>query len=284
MDCVDEALGEKFCQHLLELPPAAADNWSQSTSNAQPAILASTYILYDLFRQLHGVDLVENSRASFLLGHSLGEYTALALGGVISLPEAVKVVRERGRLMEALVGSKKYAMAVLVFKPAAFEEVMSIAENHGVLACVNNSTQVLISGEPDQLKRAIDSMNSPKKTILKVANLPVTIPFHNLVLQSMENDLAALVSESKNLAKPIICNLTGKPATLGIFQNTLRSNSRPVLWKNSMEYLVEAGVTRVVNLGPGNAVDSINGRFGVENHPLKSFDDFEKLAQVLELD
>lgn len=183
--------------------------------------------------------------------------------------------------MEQLTKEKEYGMAVLVFKPADFQHVRSIAEEYGVLACINNGSQILILGEPDQIQRCIDSINSPKKKILKVAKLPVTIPFHNQCLQPIEEELKEMVKSVESPSRPIVSNLTGKPAASDPFQNTLMCNSRPVLWKNSMEYLIENNVENVINLGPGNAVDSINGRFKVKNHPLKGFEDFDNLAQLL---
>lgn len=281
MEIVDEALGEKFCQHLVEAPTTSLEKWSQLTSNAQPAILTSTFIIYDLFRQTHGVDLANHPKVSYLMGHSLGEYTALLLGGVISLSEAVRLVRKRGILMETLTKDKEYGMAVLMFKPADFQHVRSIAEEQGVLACINNASQILILGEFHQIERCIDFVNSPKKKILKVAKLPVTIPFHNKCLHPIEEELQKMVKNVESPSRPIMSNLTGKPAISDPFQNTLMCNSRPVLWKNSMEYLIENNVESVINLGPGNAVDSINGRFKVKNHPLKGFGDFDKLAQLL---
>lgn len=282
LDCVDDTLGERFSSNLLEPPSSRPDSWSQSTSNAQPAIVASTYVLYSLYKELYGIDLARDFRVSYLMGHSLGEYTALLLGGVITLPEAIAVVRKRGILMEELVKGKDYAMTVLVFKPSEFDAVVQLAHEYDVLACINNSTQILISGEPHQLQRAVDAMNSRKKTILKQAKLPVTIPFHNKVLRPMDEQLAALVTEQRPSTKLVISNLTGTECTDFPFSNTVKSNSQPVQWKKSMELLVKKGVRKVVNLGPGNAVDAINGRFKVENFPLKELEDFEALAKAME--
>ncbi|SGZ55921.1 CIC11C00000002284 [Sungouiella intermedia] len=281
LDCVDETLGCNFSSHLLDSPSSTPDSWSQSTANAQPAIVASTYVLYSLFKELHGIDLARDSRVSYLMGHSLGEYTALLLGGVLTLPQAIAVVRKRGLFMEQLVQQKKYAMTVLVFKPAEFDRVVDIAKEHGILACINNSTQVLISGEPEQLQKAVDVINLPKKRILKQAQLPVTIPFHNNVLSPMDDQLAALVTDESRPSKPVISNLTGQPCENYPFSNTVKSNSLPVQWKKSMEFLIEQGVSQIVNLGPGNAVDAINGRFKVHNWPLKGLEDFDKLAEAL---
>lgn len=281
LDCVDETLGENFSSHLLQPTSSDPDNWSQSTANAQPAIVTSTYVLYSLFKVLHGIDLARDPRVSYLMGHSLGEYTSLLLGGVITLPQAIAVVRKRGMLMEELVKTKNYAMKVLVFKPSEFDDVVTTAQHYDVLACINNSTQVLISGEPELLQRAIDAINSPKKKILKQAMLPVSIPFHNTVLRPIDEQLAALITEQRGSTKPIITNLNAEVCTESAFSNTVKSNSRPVQWKKSMELLVDQGVSKVVNLGPGNAVDAINGRFKVENFPLKGLEDFDLLAKEM---
>lgn len=279
LDCVDEALGENFSSYLVELPPEQ-DPWSLSTANAQPAIVASTFIHYELLRKLHGIDLATGPKVSHLLGHSLGEYSALLLGGALTLSQAVQIVRRRGVLMEELVKDKDYAMIVLVFKPASFESVLEVASARGVLACVNNETQILISGDPKALEQAIDEMNSGKKTILKQAKLPVTIPFHNMILQSIESELGDMVASPLVSTKPIISNHTGAPSS-DLYVDTVRANSTPVQWKKSMELLIDLGVTDVVNLGPGSAVDAVNKRFKVTNHAVKTLEDMEKLAALM---
>lgn len=275
LDSVDEALGEQFSKYLLE--PSGSDSWSLSTSNAQPAIVTSTYVIKELFRDLYGVDLAKDSRVSHLLGHSLGEYTALLLGGALTLPQAVQIVRKRGLLMEELVKGEEFAMVVLVFKPTSFDSVLEIAQKYRVLACVNNQTQILISGDPGTLKAALTEMNTPKKTILKLVKLPVTIPFHNEVLSCIEADLNALLTAKGTSSKPIVSNCRGELSS-DLFSTTVLANSQPVQWKKSMEYIIGEGVTDMVNLGPGNAVGAINSRFEVRNHAVGNLEDMEKLA------
>lgn len=275
---VDEVLGENFSKHLLEEPSLDADVWSLRTSNAQPAILTATFITYLLFRDLYGIDLVKHEKTGFLLGHSLGEYSALTLGGVLEFGQAVKIVRQRGVLMEELVKDSDYSMMVLVFRPKSFDVVSEVASKHKVLACVNNSSQVLISGSPKQLETALAEM--PKGAVLKLVKLPVKIPFHNELLGSIEPQLAQLSDGNASPLKPIISNLTGSVGTGSSFLNTVKDNSKPVLWKQSLEFLKENEIEGIVNLGPGLALGDMNKRSGMENYPLVGLEDMEKLAQT----
>lgn len=276
LQLVDEVLKEKFSEKLIEQPPTEADPWSLKTSNAQPAILAATYITYELFQKLYGIDLVKNDKTGYLLGHSLGEYSALVLGGVLDFGRAVEVVRKRGLLMEQLFDKGEYTMLVLVFRPKSFETVEAVANKHGVLACVNNSSQILISGPIAPVEAALGDM--PKGAVLKLVKLPVKIPFHNSLLQKIEPELAELAPEPKTPLKPIVSNLTGQVSEGHCFLNTVLDNSQPVLWKQSFDFLKKQGVEGVVGLGPGQALGDMNKRSGLGTHPAVSLDDMEELA------
>ncbi|OVF04333.1 putative [acyl-carrier-protein] S-malonyltransferase [Clavispora lusitaniae] len=286
LDCVDDTLGEHFSAHLLAEPPkkqnvAMVDPWSSLTANAQPAIVTATYVIYELLRRLHGVDLAHHPRVSYILGHSLGEYSALLLGGVLSLESTIKIVRQRGLLMQQLVKETPYGMKVLIFRPASFSRVIEVAKQHNVLACINNATQISVSGYPHDLEKALDAMNDPKRVILKSVDLPVNIPFHNALLAPIESTLAKLPSELQEPSKPIVSNVTGRVSQGDVYLNTVRANSQPVDWKGSMEFIESQNVTGIVNLGPGDALDAINSRFKLVNYPLKSAQDMEHLARSI---
>ncbi|GEQ67801.1 hypothetical protein JCM33374_g1466 [Metschnikowia sp. JCM 33374] len=284
LDCVDSVLDTNVSDILLQEPPhssAPPDPWSLSTANAQPAIVAATYALTEILKDVHDIDLTSDRRVSYFLGHSLGEYTALLLAGVLTLPQAVRVVRERGLLMEQVVQDNRYEMRVLVFRPSAYNTVYDVATEHGVLACANNNSQVSISGDPATLDAVIDKLNTPKKTVLKQVKLPVTVPFHSKILQEIEPKLAALVSETRPSSKPIISNYTGGISQGNLFANTVKCNSAPVQWKRSMEFLESAGVDAVISLGPGSAVDAINAKYAMANFGVKTAEDMAKLAEVL---
>lgn len=284
LECIDETLGTRFSPYLLGLSNPN-DVWNLSTANAQPAILGATYIIADVFKQLHGIDLVARPSTSYLLGHSLGEYTALVLGGVVTLEDGIKLVRKRGCLMESLVGDSMDAeMHVLVFRAASFQRVLDVAAEAQVLACVNNETQISVSGNSKTLHDAVQRMNSPKKTILKQMKLPVKIPFHNKLLESVEGELKAVSLEPHRSVKPILCNVDGVARSLGVLEQTIAATSKPVEWKKSMDTLVAEGINTVLNLGPGNAVDAINSRFSIQSMPLKTEEDMAIIANLLAAD
>lgn len=282
LDLLDEVTGDNFAAKLMEEPPALADLWSLTTSNAQPAILLASYVYYDLLRQLHGIDLAQHRSIQYLLGHSLGEYTALTLGGAFTIERAVRLVRARGQLLEELVGNKEFEMLSIVFKPTHFERVVEVAARHKVLACVNNDTVILISGPAAAISAARDEINSPAKTILRLVQLPVKIPFHNQFIKPIEAELTNLIGSTNPCSKPVISNYSGEESVGNIGLNVVRANSTPVQWKKSMEFVIERGVGNVITLGPGSVVDGISKRFPIKTVPLKSAQDMEALAQLLQ--
>lgn len=282
LELLDDVTGDNFASKLMEEPPTLADLWSLTTSNAQPAILLATYVHYDLFRKLYGVDLAQHPDIHYLLGHSLGEYTALTLGGAFTIEQAVKLVRARGQLLEELVGNEEFEMLSIVFKPVHFERVVEVATRHKVLACVNNDTVLLISGTTAAIRAAKDEINGPAKTILKLVQLPVKIPFHNHFIQPIEAELSTLVGSTNSCSKPVISNYSGEESVGNIGHNVVLANSTPVQWKKSMEFMMERGVENVISLGPGSVVDGINKRFSMKTVPLKSAQDMEALAQLIQ--
>ncbi|KAK6456082.1 malonyl CoA-acyl carrier protein transacylase [Scheffersomyces xylosifermentans] len=282
LEAVDEALGEKFTTNLYNESPDFSKTWLLRTSNAQPAILLTTYIILDIIKREFYVDLVSN--AKFLLGHSLGEYTSLLLSGIIDLPTAVKVVRKRGQLMEDLVANgPKYGMSALMFKPPSFDSVVEQAQKAGILANINSRQQVVISGEVDVLQNFVTSVNSTSKVILRSIPLPVTIAFHNEILKQIVPDLRSEIYSHKVREQmvPIVSNLTGE-ATYDhdtTISRTLEANYRPVQWVKSLEFLIANGITTVVNVGPGDVLQGLNGKFKVENIGLDTPESFSVLKE-----
>ncbi|RKP31045.1 FabD/lysophospholipase-like protein [Metschnikowia bicuspidata] len=280
LQCIDEIMGSNFSKALLDVPHNRPDPWNLSTANAQPAILGATYVLCEVFRKLHGIDLVAHPRTFFLLGHSLGEYSALVLGGAVPFEDGTRLVRKRGLLMEEF--PQRSEMHVLVFRQAAFEKVIDITQREDVLACINSETQVSISGDPEKLKDVISTLNSSKKTILKDVILPVHIPFHNKVLEPVEHELRKILATSSNSLKSIVCNVDGVARTEDVLRHTISATSRPVQWKKSMDFLGDNGCDVVLNLGPGNALDGMNGRFSIQNLALRNEEDMLALVAVLD--
>jgi [acyl-carrier-protein] S-malonyltransferase len=258
LNIIDETLGNKFTQKLFD---ATDKNWLLKTSNAQPAILATSYIIYKIIERTHDVDLVEN--ASFLMGHSLGEYTSLLLSGIIDFHTAVSLVRKRGKLMEQAIASSTgdYGMvACLVGTPTNSEKVIDAATRNNVLGNINSYRQIVLSGQMSKIKSTIDELNAKKKTVLKQVLLPVEIPFHSDILRDIGDQLRPMLSTINRQKVPIISNLTGFSSTdaAQTVENTLQCNHQPVQWAKSLEYLQSQGITHTVNLGPGTVLSGLN--------------------------
>lgn len=282
LQCVDESLKENFTRHLLAPPLASIDAWGLSTANAQPAIVAATYVMAEVLKKAHGVDLATHARVSHFLGHSLGEYSALLLTGVLSLDEAVTIVRRRGELMQDLVKLQKYEMRSLLLKPLLYELVHNAAAKRGVLACANNASLIAVSGTALELDDLVLLLNGSKKTVLKQTQLPVSVPFHNRLLETIEPALLSCRTHSRQGTKPIVSNFSGAESKGDVYANTVLGTSKPVQWKKSIEFLKDRGVGSLVNLGPGTAVSTINSRFDVQNFSAGSPQDLKILADVFE--
>ncbi|CUM54715.1 uncharacterized protein AC631_04248 [Debaryomyces fabryi] len=279
LEIIDESLNEKFSEKLLNNQDGFGKQWLIHTSNAQPAILATTYIICEIVRKEYGIDLPRNEKVQFLLGHSLGEYTALLLSGVLDLTGAIKLVRERGRLMEELVSSDDYSMVALMFKPSYFSEIMLKSKEMEVLANVNSYQQIVLSGKLSKIDETIKAINNESKKILKTVKLPVKIPFHNSILHEIEPKLLQLATPIQKPTKPIISNLQGEVSADPLL-STIRANSQPVQWTKSMEYLVRNNITDIINLGPGDVLKGLNSKFKVRNHSVESVESMNELRNL----
>ena len=278
LDEVDETLEEKFSKHLFAKEQESdAKQWLSKTSNAQPAMLASTYIILKLVEELYKISLVLD--ASYLMGHSLGEYTALVLSGIIDFATGLKLVRKRGQLMEEICHGKNYGMIALLIKPKFVDEVTQLARQYNVLGNINSSYQIVISGEVDKLQNFIDKLKEFNKlALMKAVQLPVAIPFHSDILKPIVPELTLVLDgQLKSQKIPIISNLNGQVSTEAevTVRNTLEANYQPVQWLKSMSFLEKSDVNTVYNLGPGEAIHGINRKYKVNSISLDDVDNLQ---------
>ncbi|CAK7902591.1 hypothetical protein CAAN1_18S01926 [[Candida] anglica] len=288
LQSTDEALKENFSKHLFNEDEEFAKQWLSRTSNAQPAILITTYILHTILKKEFNVDLMRNPNVKYVMGHSLGEYTALCLSDAIDLETSVKLVRRRGTLMEDLIKEKPnpYEMMAVLFKPSSFSQLLKLLAEENILANINSYQQLVISGHRSKLVEVVERINSleKKKIILKTVKLPVTIPFHSDVLGEIEPELMEFAPKSnKPLFKPIISNLTGEPVydSSSAFTNTILANSRPVQWVASMEKCISTDITNFINVGPGTVLQDINSKFKVQNNSMDSLKSMEEISKLI---
>lgn len=267
LDAVEKVLGPEFAFQLLK----PTDSFLQLTENAQPAIVATSYAIASFLETRHGVFLRKSPEIAYFLGHLLGEFTAHLLAGTFTLENALRIVSKRAELMQKLVDAagNSYGMSAVLFKEPDFETIKETGTRFGVLANVNSGRQIVFSGLKSDVSSAVTELKRVHKIPVRLAELPVTIPFHSEVLRPIEPELLMLILAltGGSPSRPVVANLTGVPGTLA---ETVQATSRPVQWEKSMGYLVENGITDVVNLGPGTVLQGLSAKLAVRQHTLSS--------------
>jgi len=244
----DEAIGFPLSDLCFQGP----DDALKLTKNTQPAILTASIAVLRVLQE-RGI------HPDYVAGHSLGEYSALVCSGSLSLKDAVCAVRKRGAYMQEAVPAGRGAMAaVLGLDAEAVQEVCSAASSAGIVAPANFNApdQTVISGEVGAVRLAAEiAMQRGAKRVLP---LPVSAPFHCDLMAPAQERLAADLGrmEFRDLAVPLITNVDAAAVVEGRIarDSLIRQVCRPVRWVESMRYLVDRGVDRFVEVGPGKVL------------------------------
>jgi [acyl-carrier-protein] S-malonyltransferase len=245
---VDEALGERLSRLMWEGP----EDQLTLTENAQPAIMAVSIAALRVLEAEGGIRLAD--KAAFVAGHSLGEYTALAASGALGLSETARLLRLRGKSMQAAVPVGVGAMAALL--GLGFEAVQAIAEEAAqgqVCAAANDNApgQVVVSGHTEAVARAmaIARTRGARHSVL----LPVSAPFHCALMQPAADAMAAALVDVQMQAPlvPLIANVTAAPVVdpAEIRRLLVEQVTGTVRWRESVLAMAELGVTGFVELG-----------------------------------
>jgi [acyl-carrier-protein] S-malonyltransferase len=260
---VDAALGSKLSAIIFEGPAETLT----LTENAQPALMAMSLAVMRVLEAEAGLDLARD--AQFVAGHSLGEYSALAAAGAISLADAARLLKRRGRAMQLAVPVGKGAMAALLGLdlPAA-QEVVAAAAQDEICACANDNApgQVVVSGAKAAVERAIvlASEKGAKRSIL----LPVSAPFHCQLMEpaarEMEEALAGVTLAPPTV--PLVANVTAAPVSdpETIRRLLVQQVTGMVRWRESVMRLKSEGVGRLVELGAGKVLAGLAKRIDRE--------------------
>jgi [acyl-carrier-protein] S-malonyltransferase len=250
-DEADAALGFS----LFELCCSGSEEALKQTENTQPAILTVSIAAYRALEK-RGVT------PDFAAGHSLGEYSAVVAAGGLDFPEAVKIVRGRGRYMQEAVPAGEGAMAaILGLPPSEVTEVCKKAAGQDVVspANLNSPEQTVISGSAAAVKRAVEiaSQSGAKRAVM----LPVSAPFHCSMMapaqQRLEADLRA--ANFHALKFPVVTNVDAEAVTTGdeARDALIRQVTHPVRWLDSIHEMIDAGVTVFVEVGPGKVLSGL---------------------------
>jgi [acyl-carrier-protein] S-malonyltransferase len=252
---VDDALGFSLSRLCFEGPAEEL----QLTENTQPAILSVSVAAYRAL-EANGFPF-----PAFVAGHSLGEYSALVAAGVLSLSDAVKTVRARGRYMQEAVPVGVGAMAAVmgaelsdiekVCKEVSGDEVCSPAN-------INAPNQVVIAGHATAIDRAIEALKGIGAK--RVVKLNVSAPFHCALMKPAQDRLAKDLEQlSFSTARtPVVTNVDARPTTTvsWLRDRLIRQVSSPVLWLESMSFLIMQRaqvIETFFEVGPGKVLSGL---------------------------
>jgi [acyl-carrier-protein] S-malonyltransferase len=246
---VDEALG--FSLSRLCFEGSAED--LQLTENTQPALLS---VSIAAFRSMQAGGF---SAPTFVAGHSLGEYSALVAGGGLSLADAVRTVRARGRYMQEAVPVSTGAMAAIMGSELSEVERVCAQASQGEVcspANINSANQVVIAGNSAAVERAMELLKAAGAK--RVVKLNVSAPFHCALMKPAQEKLAYDLEQVSfsELTSPVVTNVDAQLETNpGKLRDALlRQVSAPVRWHESMELLLRKGVQRFIEVGPGKVL------------------------------
>ncbi len=250
----DEVLGFPLSRLCFDGPSAELDD----TWNVQPAILTVSVAAWRAVRE-HADGEVPVLSPMVMAGHSLGEFTALHLAGVLDFPTVLQLVRERGRLMKEAGKRRPGGMAAVIgLDDETLASVCREAASEGVINIANTNCpgQTVISGEVRTLLKAMDLAKAAGAR--RVARLGVTIASHSPLMAEVSTRLNEILADLplQDPAVPVVGNVSGSPMTTVAEIRTELSQhlERPVRWTQSVESMIGLGATTFVELGPGQVL------------------------------
>jgi [acyl-carrier-protein] S-malonyltransferase len=277
---VDAALSQDLSRLMWEGPESELT----LTENAQPALMAVSLAAMRVLTE-KGLNL--SGKVAFVAGHSLGEYSALAASGALSLADTARLLKARGRAMQQAVPVGEGAMAALLGADLAqAQDLASAAAENDVCQAANDNApgQVVISGTKRAIERAVSL--APKYGARRAMLLPVSAPFHCALMQPaaevMRDALAAVTINPP--AVPLVANVLAAPISDPeiIRARLVEQVTGMVRWRETMLYLKDHGVRTVYEVGAGRVLAGIARRFdGIEAKSVGLPEEVEAAASAL---
>ena len=256
-DVFEEASARLGFDLLKTVTEGTAEELMQ-TEVTQPAILTVSKAILEVVKQEFGIS------SDFTAGLSLGEYTALVHAGALNFADAAVLAKERGKIMQEAVPAGVGAMAPIV--GLTYDEVAGFIKEikvDGVLEISNFNApaQIVISGNSEAVQAAVEFIKKNAKTRVKALFLPVSAPFHTSMLRGASEKFAEVIENINfcDMNQCVVSNVTGlpytdkseiKPALVKQFYST-------VLWKPSVDFMLENGVGSFVEIGPGTSLSGL---------------------------
>ena len=253
---VDAALGETLTRVIWEGPAQTL----MLTENAQPALMAVSLAAMRVLETEAGVDLARDAR--FVAGHSLGEYSALAAAGALSIADTARLLRIRGRAMQKAVPVGTGAMAALL--GLDFEQAVTVAGEAArdqvcQAANDNGGGQVVVSGDKAAVERAVELAKA--RGAKRAMMLPVSAPFHCKLMQPAADAMAAALAgvTVKSPVVPVVANVLARPIRdpADIVDALVAQVTGTVRWRDSIAFMADAGVTQFYEVGAGKVLSGL---------------------------
>jgi len=272
----EEALGFPLAQLCFAGPEADL----KLTQNTQPALLTVSVAA------LRVLESETPLRPDFVAGHSLGEYSALVCAGAFAFRDAVRIVRERGRLMQEAVPAGQGSMAVVLGLET--EAVRSICEEAGrgevvAPANYNGGGQIVIAGTKDAVARALSL--AKERGAKRVLDLPVSAPFHCALMRPAAEGLSKILGDV-SVASLSVGVITNVEAEINLDPDRVKSLLtaqvvQPVRWEESVRKLEVLGCTKAWEVGPGKVLKGLIKRISPAME-VENFETLQDLAKISE--
>ena len=253
---VDAALGEKLTATMWEGPAERLT----FTENAQPALMAVSLAAMRVLQAEAGVDLARD--AAFVAGHSLGEYSALAVAGSITVSDTARLLRVRGRAMQRAVPVGTGAMAALIgLEFAAASAIAAEAAQAQVCQAANDNGggQVVVSGDKAAVERAVEIAKA--KGAKRAMMLPVSAPFHCALMRPAAGAMAEALAkvDVKPPVVPLVANVLARAITEPgeIVRRLVEQVTGTVRWRESVAFMASAGVGTFYEVGAGKVLSGL---------------------------
>lgn len=256
---VDEALGEKLTATMWEGP---ADRLTL-TENAQPALMAVSLAAMRVLEGEAGLDLSRD--AAFVAGHSLGEYSALAAAGALTVSDTARLLRIRGRAMQAAVPVGAGAMAALL--GLEFDAAVAVAAEAAQgqvcqAANDNGGGQVVVSGDKAAVERAVEIAKA--KGARRAMLLPVSAPFHCALMRPAADAMTEALAkvQVRPPVVPLVANVLARSITdpAAIVTSLIAQVTGTVRWRESVIFMTSAGVDSFYEVGSGKVLSGLAKR------------------------
>ena len=271
----DEILNKRLSKIILDGPKEELDQ----TENTQSAIFLASYSIYKV---LEKESQFNEKKASFHAGHSLGEYSALCCSKSINFEQTINLLKFRGKAMQNAVPKGVGGMiAILGVEIEKINELISTNSSKCFIANDNSVGQTVVSGKLESLETLSENL---KKNKIKFVKLPVSAPFHCPLMEKATVDMKKIIEDTKfdDPIISIISNVSANPENKSenIKKLLIQQIEKPVRWRESVIKMIDLGVKRFIEIGPGKVLSGLIKRID-RNVKINQVNNLEDIKNIL---